>query len=205
MFSYIYIYIYISGGGVEGNPGNLNSNRECTDVAELIQVTSKLDPIRVGSNKIGDYYYWKCPTKKPGPPRSGNFIGHKIEQTVRWTTIELKDVQTTFCQPKPKQCSCSSLLDSLLLKNPSVDRIAYYFDAEPFMAGCKCYFGAAVRAGFKYVKLNGWSISLEKCTGIKKLTKRKYPQMCQKLHNKNCYGLTEITKQKPDKDDQNDY
>ena len=193
----IFFHIYVSPGGMSENVFVAGVG-ECIDNRKLM-VSTDMDIL-------------KCPSKRQGPPKSGNYIGFRIIKTDRWTTMDLVIVSTTFCQPKPEQCRCSTLLEYLLREKPEINRIDGYFAADPPIIGCKCYLGAAAKQGFKFVKLKGRSQNLKKkCTGIHKLTvkgrgrKKGYRNLCKYLNDKQCFGPGEITKLPPDQEDPGDY
>ena len=82
------------------------------------------------------------------------------------------------------------MLEKVLELNPQTDRIDGYMKAKPFIAGCKCYLGAAARAGFRFV---------EDCddasAGRIEFTKNDYGQICESLEKAGkCEGKTKIYK-----------
>ena len=125
----------------------------------------------------------------------GNFIWFTKTQSGRWNTLEILDVDTTYCKPQPEQCRCKSLLESLLALEPTINRITGSFLAEPYIKGCKCYLGAAVRKGFKFLKIENIS---RDCDGIRELTVGNYENKCIELLGFSCYGGAEITRTDPD-------
>ena len=156
-------------------------DRECTGGVELIEVATSS--------------FWHCPPKRKHSGNLGNFIQFTTVQTDRWNTMDVMMVQAESCKPKPEQCRCKSLLESLLVLEPTVNRITGYLLATPFIKGCRCYLGAAARKGFKFVKLHS---DLEECTGVKKLSVGNYASMCKTFKKKKCEGRGEITKHYPD-------
>ena len=156
-------------------------DRECTGGVELIEMATSR--------------FWQCPPKSARPSHSGNFIHFRTEQTDRWNTMDVMMVQAESCKPKPEQCRCKSLLGSLLVLEPTVNRITGFVFTKPVIKGCRCYLGAAARKGFKFVKLHN---DLEECTGVKKLSVGNYASMCKTFKKKKCYGRGEITKHYPD-------
>ena len=95
----------------------------------------------------------------------------------------LRGASTTYCTPRPSACSCSSLIETELKKHPSVNTIRGVFSANPPLAGCKCYLGAAARAGFTSVTLES---KKEACQGTKQINKNNYRDICEAYAKHNC-------------------
>ena len=119
--------------------------------------------------------------------RKGNHIEYAVNKDRNENVLEIGMVVGDLCRPKPEQCHCKTLLQRLLELNPQVDRIDIRIDANPFMAGCKCYLGVAARAGFKFV---------EDCepAGRIEFTTNDYEKICETLPKSKCKGLTKIYK-----------
>ena len=99
---------------------------------------------------------WDEPKAEPKPNQNlneGNYIKFNEIQSDKGRTITLYMVYTQYCTPKLEQCRCKSLLETLLDDRPDTIKIQGAFAAKPPIAGCKCYLGAAVRKGFKFVNL----------------------------------------------------
>ena len=128
---------------------------------------------------------------------AGNFIRFSELQSSKGRIIDLENVYTRYCKPKLKHCRCKKLLGSLLDLRPDTIRINGNFFAEPPIAGCKCYLGAAVKKGFKFLYMNG---DTEECRGKRDLMAEPYKTLCKYIVEHNCLGLAEITKTDPDDD-----
>ena len=122
-------------------------------------------------------------------------------QDGRWNTLKVQLVQTTYCRPQLEQCRCKSLLESLLDRETTINKITGDFTAKPYIAGCKCYLGAAARKGFTFLKMES-ADNRKECKGTRKFTADKgtenYETLCEKLKSLNCLGTGEITKLDPD-------
>ena len=134
---------------------------------------------------------WKCPSKKEAG-RQGNFIWFAKAQFGRWNTLEILDIQASYCKPKLKQCRCKSLLESLLELEVTTNRITGSFsNSMRYIKGCKCVLGAAAKQGFSFFRMFGGG--KEFCRGTKTLTVGKHKEMCKNLLKANCHGGVEIT------------
>ena len=112
--------------------------------------------------------------------------------------MDIKAVQATYCKPKPEQCRCTSLLESLLALEDTINKITGSFTADPFIKICKCYLGAAARQGFKFLRVDANSGGTSFCIGSKPLTVDNYAEMCENLEINKCYVGAEITRTDPD-------
>ena len=153
----------------------------------------------VGSNV--DEIYWACPrngeeiVEFSTIEQSRNFLNY----VVQYTTFQLKLIDTTYCYPRLTHCTCKSLLKfalhDALDKNPAIDRISGYFDAKPWIRGCRCYLGVASNLGFNYVQLKHRKPICNEKTEISPL---KYVGVCESYKRDDCHRqeLTEgdITK-----------
>ena len=118
-------------------------------------------------------------------------------QDGRWNTLKVQLVQTTYCRPQLEQCRCKSLLESLLDRETTINKITGDFTAKPYIAGCKCYLGAAARKGFAFLKMEN-PASRKECKGKRDFTVDDYEDLCLELQNFNCRGPVEMTKMDPD-------
>ena len=144
---------------------------------------------------------WKCPSKKEAG-RLGNFIWFAKTQFGRWNTLEILDIQASYCKPKLKQCRCKSLLESLLELEVTTNRITGAniritgSNNRRYIKGCECVFGAAAKQGFNFFRMLG--SGEEFCRETKTLTVGKYVnKMCKYLLKANCQGGIEITRGTP--------
>ena len=152
-------------------------------------------------------YHWTCtryhlsslPIYEEDQKERGNFIRFSEQQTAynssyTWHTILLRMVSTEYCAPKLEQCRCKSLLESLIALR-SANRIALTFLARPYIAGCKCYLGAAAKKGFKFLRMFGLlgSENNRHCVGKRDLTRKNYENVCKILKKHSCLGKWEIT------------
>ena len=160
-----------------------------------------------GSKKWKEIFekIWTCtrnedePKAEPGPNQNlfklGNYIKFYEIQSDKGRTITLSMVYTQYCTPKLEQCRCKSLLETLLDDRPDTIMIQGTFKAKPPIAGCKCYLGAAVKKGFKFVKM--WGLR-KKCQGKIDLSAEPYAKICETLVKNKCFGQAEIMKTDPD-------
>ena len=81
------------------------------------------------------------------------------------------------------------MLQKVLESNPQVDRIDGYMKADPFIAGCRCYLGAAARAGFRFVEDCD-----PKCKERFEFTTDDYGKICENLHKLKSRGMAKIYK-----------
>lgn len=117
----------------------------------------------------------------------GNFIRYILPWQNSLEIIRLEQVDTEYCDPKPPNCHCKTLLGSLLLRHPDVNEISFKFAAKPFVAGCKCYLGEAARLGFNTVQvLTETYMSKKSCAKVRKLTSKNYPDICEKYEKNKC-------------------
>ena len=72
------------------------------------------------------------------------------------------------------------MLKRVLKRHPEVNRIDGYFNANPFMAGCRCYLGQAADAGFKFIE----DVAVGPTLRIP-FTKESYVDVCEKLEKSN--------------------
>ena len=112
--------------------------------------------------------------------------------------MDIKAVQATYCKPKPEQCRCTSLLESLLAFEDTINQITGSFTADPFIKICKCYLGVAARQGFKFLRVDANSGGTSFCIGTKPLTVDNYAEMCETFSRNKCYGKGEMTKIHPE-------
>ena len=119
--------------------------------------------------------------------RKGNHIEYAVNKDRNENVLEIEMAVGDLCRPKPEQCHCKTLLQRVLELNLQVDRIDIRIDADPFMAGCKCYLGVAARAGFKLV---------EDCetTGRMEFTTNDYGKVCETLQKVWTGGMAKIYK-----------
>ena len=162
------------------------------DRPPLVPDTGECSGDVIHNNKLREI---ACPPKKAGTAKRGNFIKYTKTQAGSWNTLKLVFVLANYCKPQLQQCRCSSLLDMLLALDSTINRITGYFSAKPYIAGCKCYMGAAARQGFKFLKMDG---ERKECRGTEPFTVRDYAQICERLSDDNCDGEAELTKIDPD-------
>ena len=149
--------------------------------------------------KNGMFELWQCPPKND-PKVQGNFIMFEIIQDGRLNTLlKVKLVATSYCRPQLEQCRCNSLLQSLLTLETSVNKITGSFVAQPYIAGCECYLGAAARQGFRFLKMKD-AANRKECKETREFTLGDFPEMCKTLQSFNCLGAAtmEITIMDPD-------
>ena len=127
----------------------------------------------------------------------GNWMMYKIKDA----KFVLEAACMTNCgEPRPKQCHCGSMLDSILARNKHVKEITGRFTAkaENSMAACRCYLGAAARAKFKYVQMDEPG-SQGHCAKKREINKSKhsinhYVKVCTELIKRGCKnGFGRIT------------
>merc|ERR1711962_324568 len=85
---------------------------------------------------------------------NGNYV-----RATLWTdkkNLNIGFVLGTKCEPKPDGCNCKTLLEKVVSKYKTVERIILKFMANPPIHGCNCYLGTAARNGFK-------SLDIENC------------------------------------------
>lgn len=111
-------------------------------------------------------------------------VGNYLMYNVGGHTLELDMVYTEFCNPKPKDCGCSTLLSRALDENPSVTTIMGTFAANPWEYGCKCYLGEAARHGFRYVKLEHPKKDI--CNDVRSFNDVDYREVCANYGRQKC-------------------
>ena len=134
----------------------------------------------------GEFMALTCSENKQRPCK-GNFIAYGLQNGD--SHLYIKNVNAEYCKPKPEACHCNRMLDNILAKYSELDEIEGFFMANPFMAGCKCYLGAAARAGFKYVQFES---TKKKCNKKNKINIKNYGKVCKKYNkmSKKCaYSL----------------
>ena len=113
--------------------------------------------------------------------------------------LNIEHFDTKYCQSKSAhgECSCSRLFDGLL-QNEQFQDIAHLHllmspkKREDYMAACRCYLGAAARAGFRSLKI---TYATERCNGEKTLSRGAYTNLCERdLAPKDCRGYWDMTK-----------
>ena len=184
MESKFYIHILAKGNDKE----RVESTGECS--GDIIRKERENEELSI----------WTCPPKgadsnAPFSRKRGNFIIFTKKQTVRWNTLRVDFVKTNYCKPQLEQCRCKSLLGSLLALDSTINQITGSFRSLPYMAGCKCYLGAAARQGFKFLKIENIS---RDCDGTREFTVKNYEDKCIELLGFSCYGGAEITRTDPD-------
>ena len=75
-----------------------------------------------------------CYTRQ-GYTTSGNYVWAAFDQSKN--TLKVIYVLTAKCDPKPDDCNCKSLLDTVVEKFKTATKIALLFSANPAIAGCK--------------------------------------------------------------------
>ena len=154
----------------------------------LPQVTGECSGDVTRTNN-GLWSVWGCPAKDTAG--RGNGIVFEKERAGRWNTLTLNSVITTYCKPQLEQCRCRSLLESLLALDSTINKITGYFNAKPYVAGCKCYMGAAAIHGFRFLKMDD---DRKGCRGTKEFTVGNYTETCEMLLRSKCDGRAEMTK-----------
>jgi len=105
--------------------------------------------------------YSYCSEKGTAYPANGTTAltnGNYVRATL-WTdkkNLNIGFVLGTKCEPKPDGCNCKTLLEKVVSKYKTVERIILKFMANPPIHGCNCYLGTAARNGFK-------SLDIENC------------------------------------------
>ena len=184
MKSRFYIHILAKGNDKE----RVESTGECS--GDIIRKERENEELSI----------WTCPPKGADSNakfsrKRGNFIMFTKKQTIRGNTLRVDFVKTNYCKPQLEQCRCKSLLGSLLALHSTINQITGSFRSLPYMAGCKCYLGAAARQGFKFLKMEDRG---EECRGTIENPVDDYAKMCEKFSRNKCYGKIEITKIDPD-------
>ena len=128
----------------------------------------------------------QCPNTED-PEELGNFISYQITAA----EVSLDAVCMTNCgEPRPKKCHCGKMLDKLLARYTYVNEITGIFAATNYMAGCRCYLGAAARAKFQFVQMDepGFLKRCEKKREISanKLSPNYYVKVCKTLFREGC-------------------
>ena len=102
-------------------------------------------------------------------------------------TLWLNDVERTYCKPVREECKCKEMVARALQQNPEVKEIQGMFGAEPMIVGCRCYLGAAARAGFTSVRLDS---KKKGCTEPEPISptegKHFYADLCKKWKKLKC-------------------
>ena len=182
----LYVY-HVSASSRLIRPGNLcgatpKDKGECSDKHLLLKNSDSTDKERM---------IWTC-ARSCDQTKAGNFIKFRKFKNNDMEIIDLELVKTTYCKPRPPDCSCKTLLGSLLLWYPKINKIDLLFLADPFIVGCKCYLGAAARSGFDNVQAH---TIYEKCNKIKLLTTQNYANICKEYKKNKCGSRRwEITK-----------
>ena len=158
------------------------------DRPPLVPDTGECSGDVIHNNKLREI---ACPPKKAGTAKRGNFIKYTKTQAGSWNTLKLVFVLANYCKPQLQQCRCSSLLDMLLALDSTINRITGYFNAKPYIAGCKCYMGAAAIHGFRFLKMDD---DRKGCRGTKEFTVDNYTETCEMLLRSKCDGRAEMTK-----------
>ena len=117
----------------------------------------------------------------------GNYIEYHLGEDETQNFLYLVTVIGDQCKPKPKLCHCRTMLDRVLELNPEIDRIDGHFTSQPFMAGCRCYLGAAAEVGFNF-----YQTKQEGCES--EFSSENYVDVCKKMQKKNCFGSARIIK-----------
>ena len=127
-----------------------------------------------------------CPVTED-PEELGNFIS--FQETAASMTLEA--VCMTNCgEPRPKECHCGTMLDNLLARITYVNEIKGTFTGTNFIAGCRCYLGAAARAKFEFVQMDEPGF-LRRCEEKKRISANKlspdyYVKVCDTLLREGC-------------------
>ena len=85
-------------------------------------------------------------------------------------------VNAEYCKPKPTLCHCGAMLDNLIASFSKLEKIEGWFDADPFIKGCRCYLHSAVKANFKFVQFDTMD---EECGAKKEINKDNYKSVCK--------------------------
>ena len=134
---------------------------------------------------------WSCAENAKDAEEEGNNIQYFINNKGTKLSIEMVDAE--YCNPKPKECGCSTMLKSLLDKTPNVQHIEGYFVAKPFIKVCRCYLGAAARKGFDTVEFTSES-SKDECNAKLEFNNKEpiegndkhYANFCKNYENLKC-------------------
>ena len=132
--------------------------------------------------------------KRWGIPNPGNYIRFNLQNDD--TYLGLDCVETTYCQPTTEACSCKALLGGLLSNFPGLEISGIFLDfqARPYIKGCKCYLGAATRAGFTSLNILR---ETPECPEETKINASNYIEECQSLEKKKkdgCRGFWDLIK-----------
>ena len=138
---------------------------------------------------------WACNRVSDG--EKGNYIRYQLPYENSREILRLDQVNTEYCDPKPANCHCKTLLGSLLRAHLDVKKISFHFAAKPFVAGCKCYLGEAERLGFNNVQVLPPTYMIfdtrkklpKACTKERKLTAKNYPSICAIYEDNECSGI----------------
>ena len=157
----------------------------------LEQGQCETSPQLLHDESLNSPFTYTC--KRKGLKGNGNYISFTKDKN----TLEIDYVWTKYCQPRPKDCSCSKLFDAVLGNKQFHDvsrlELAIETKKDDYVAACRCYLGASSRAGFDTVEMR-FSVPT-KCNGKRSISTSTYVDICEKdLAPNYCIGVWHITK-----------
>jgi len=168
-------------GGPENTGNQLQTRQataECAEYADFYEIGSIELPKSIYACKTIEFDLEFFNRR----PRRANYIKFTKEGQF---TVWLDQVETTYCNPRPEGCSCSELLDGFLQSSSELKSIRLLMDAKPYINGCRCYLGAATRAGFSilniYYDMTPDSPPEPGCPEETKIDKNNYVEKCKSL------------------------
>jgi len=182
------------GSGVKGPKGQGRCDFAHAPVTHVLKPLSETRKVKRAIVCPGQNQVWTLPGHK------GNYIAYTLQTQGQpaflneYHTLELNDVWTKYCKPKPDTCTCTSLLSRVLEQNGDLDQIKGEFFAKPILHGCKCYLGAAANYGFQFIKLES---EKEKCNTKKFFNNElvegeykpdNYREICAWYKKHKCFG-----------------
>lgn len=198
-------YLLVKVGGIDDNKESMIKTASAgrnmpehlgVEISKFRKITPCSNFPKMIDGRVGDdeMPFWNCAPLGHPLGQEGNHIGFiTFIEDGRWEVMQLEQVNADYCNPTPPNCHCKTLLGSLLQRYPEVNKIKLQFTAEPFLAGCKCYLGAAARFGFDNVQFH--TFPNEKCKELKLLTTKNYAIICKEYKKNKCGVLPwEITK-----------
>ena len=145
----------------------------------------------------GGWHFSLTCRRENNPETEGNYIRASI--TRAGAELFLGDVWAEYCKPKLPKCRCKSLLGTILEDYPKLDTIRGYFAAYPKVAGCRCYMGAAARAGFKYVTMKS---GRDVCDDKQTVNANSYVELCNYYKKHKCGSSERVVVGKMTKEEQ---
>ena len=160
-------------------------NRQCTaNPTRVTEIAEDLNPKGIGK-------FWMCTSILDR--KKGNFIDYILPWQNSMNIIKIDLVDAEYCDPKPDNCHCKTLLDSLLRQFQQLRIIELLFIASPFQSACKCYLGTAARLGFDTVENlieDPRTSDQQFCVQLRRLTVVSYADICTGYEKHNCVETT---------------